>query len=534
MVTHVAGSFSVEDVLGHLERVLRSSSFGRTKALSRLLRHVVTSTLEGRQDLLKEYSIGIDVFGRGPFFDNRLDPIVRVQVRKLRARLKKYYETEGKDDRLRIELPLGGYVPHFSIAAGTPTNRAPNGALAPHAAHETNAAPEASDPGSEVLLMQKPVGIEERLFGVIETIYDAAQHEAQWPLFLTALTGVIKGETTALVAHDHQRWQSSVEIAVGVDHSYEKDYNEYYSTRNPWVTRGTQFLKTGLVYVGQMACPDDALKRTEFYNDYLRRLNLFYCVGGTIELNAGVSSWISSLRAHSAGPFGPAEMKVLERLLPHLRRALELRRRLAGLQSEFDCLVAALDRVPQGCILLHGDGRVAGMNRAAEEVLNRQDGLCTLHGKLTAVFATDSRRLDELIQSAFGGVRSDGQAGGVMAIARNSFEKPYIVRVFPLRSSVAILDAPTARVALFVSDPGWQSVTDEDLLQQLYGLTAMESKVATLLGEGESLERICELFAITRNTAKSHVARIFQKTDTNRQSELVRLLVSLEPCLTLG
>ncbi|HXK61662.1 MAG TPA: hypothetical protein PLP42_17385 [Acidobacteriota bacterium] len=532
MNTPVAGSVSAEDVLACLEKVLGSSSFRRAKAVSALLRHIVTRTLEGRQDELKEYSLGVDVLGRVPSFDNRLDPIVRVQMRKLRGRLERYYQTEGKDDIVRIELPLGGYVPHFQVAVSAPTQLALVAAPAQEQPADDAAKRSESTLASEVSLICKPVGIEERLFSVIETIYEAAQNEEQWPVFLTALSRMIRGETTALLAHDHQRRQSAVEIAVGVDHSYEKDYNEYYSARNPWVTRGTRFLKTGLVYVGQMACPDEEFKRTEFYNDYLRRLNLFHSVGGTIEQSSGSSSWITSLRPYSAGPFGPTEMKILERLLPHLRRALDLRRRLSGLQSESDYLGAALDRVPQGCIFLDHDGRVARMNRAAEELLNKGDGLCTHHGRLTAVFDIESRRLHELIQSALRGIRSDGQAGGVMAIARKSTEKPYIVRVFALRSPVTFVGAPRARVVLFVSDPGWHTETNEDLLQQLYGLTPAEAKITTLLGEGESLEKVSELLSITRNTAKSHLAKIFQKTDTRRQSELVRLLVSLEPCLT--
>ena len=100
-------------VQAQLARVLRSRKFVQATALSRLLRHVVQRTLEGRRDELKEYALGVDVFNRGADFDPRTDTIVRVQARRLRAKLQEYYETEGRADPLVIALPRGAYVPEF-------------------------------------------------------------------------------------------------------------------------------------------------------------------------------------------------------------------------------------------------------------------------------------------------------------------------------------------------------------------------------------------------------------------------------------
>ena len=63
--------------------------------------------------LLKEYVIATEALGREGSFDPRLDPIVRTEARKLRARLAKYYQTEGSSDPLRVEFPKGSYVPFF-------------------------------------------------------------------------------------------------------------------------------------------------------------------------------------------------------------------------------------------------------------------------------------------------------------------------------------------------------------------------------------------------------------------------------------
>ena len=80
-------------------------------------------SLEGKGDELKAYRIGVDVFDRGADFDPRVDPIVRMQAAKLRARLAEYYADEGRDDRLIISIPKGGYAPAFThVAAKTKSN----------------------------------------------------------------------------------------------------------------------------------------------------------------------------------------------------------------------------------------------------------------------------------------------------------------------------------------------------------------------------------------------------------------------------
>ena len=97
----------------HLSNLLSSSSFAQVDRLKRFLRYVVEEMVAGRGERVKEYSIGVEVFDREPSFDPRTDPIVRVQARRLRSRLSRYYEEEGRHEEIRIELPKGSYAPVF-------------------------------------------------------------------------------------------------------------------------------------------------------------------------------------------------------------------------------------------------------------------------------------------------------------------------------------------------------------------------------------------------------------------------------------
>lgn len=97
----------------HLEKVLSSPGFTASPRLARFLRFIVEHRLDGKLDAIQEYVIGVEVFDRKESFDPRVDSIVRVEAHRLRTRLKQYYDTEGREDPIRIELPRRGYVPEF-------------------------------------------------------------------------------------------------------------------------------------------------------------------------------------------------------------------------------------------------------------------------------------------------------------------------------------------------------------------------------------------------------------------------------------
>lgn len=102
-----------EAVQRQLERILASVELKRASRLADFLAYVVEETLEGRQDRIKAYAIGIEVFGRDGSFDPQLDPVVRIEAGRLRRELEYYYLTSGRDDPVGIEIPKGGYVPRF-------------------------------------------------------------------------------------------------------------------------------------------------------------------------------------------------------------------------------------------------------------------------------------------------------------------------------------------------------------------------------------------------------------------------------------
>lgn len=106
---------SREEVKAALARVLDSATFRHSVRHRAFLRYVVENTLAGRARAVKEVVIGLDVFGRElDGFDPRRDSIVRVEARRLRKKLRSYYDGEGRADSVEIRLEVGGYVPTFA------------------------------------------------------------------------------------------------------------------------------------------------------------------------------------------------------------------------------------------------------------------------------------------------------------------------------------------------------------------------------------------------------------------------------------
>ena len=104
---------SPEDVRAELDRIVTGPALAQSQRLVSFLRFIVNETLAGRGDQIKESIVGVEVFGRAPAYDPKSDPIVRVQARQLRQKLRDHYDRLGRSGPLIIDLPKGGYVPQF-------------------------------------------------------------------------------------------------------------------------------------------------------------------------------------------------------------------------------------------------------------------------------------------------------------------------------------------------------------------------------------------------------------------------------------
>ena len=110
---HTSENLSEQEVRAELDRLLQSAPFLQSGRLGRFLRFAIENALAGNTDQLKEYVIGTEVYDRKPPYHPSQDSIVRTEARRLRAKLKEYYESEGKQNPVFIYFRPGTYVPVF-------------------------------------------------------------------------------------------------------------------------------------------------------------------------------------------------------------------------------------------------------------------------------------------------------------------------------------------------------------------------------------------------------------------------------------
>lgn len=221
----------------------------------------------------------------------------------------------------------------------------------------------------------------------------------------------------------------------------------------------------------------------------------------------------------------PERISLVRALVPHMQHAIKVQSRLSALDRRYHDLAAALDVVSDGIAIVGRDGRVLHLNPAAESIVASRDGLCVISGLLRASVAHADRALERAVHQALADPRADAWTGGCVAVPRSFGQRPYVVRVIP--TSAAELNGMASPTALVVIvDPEQEPVPDSEALRRLYGLTKTEAEVALRVLDGTGVVPIAEQLSISVSTVRTHLKHVFHKTDTHRQAELVRLLLS--------
>ncbi len=350
----------------------------------------------------------------------------------------------------------------------------------------------------------------------------------------TAAPRFIEGLRTAF--HAHLAFVGTRDFAAGTcavvmhDKPIPAALVEYARTwcrSDPWLAPARLFHFPYSVWRGDEVVPEPELLRSDFYRSWLDPCGLRHWLGGTITREGEKLTYVALLRSSNTGPFARADKVRLRRLLPHLEACRRLGAHLIPAEIGPGVALDALEHVPFGVIALDGEAKVRYTSTWASEILKQNDGLFIHAGSLRAASSGDSARLSELISSILDG-RDNPKPDrrGVLAISRPSGARPYVLNVFGHALDVSRGTSPAAAV-VFIHDPEADAAMDGEILRTLYQLTPAEAKLAELLSLGRSVSDAARELGITINTARTHLKHLYSKTGTSRQSELVRLLVSM-------
>lgn len=364
----------------------------------------------------------------------------------------------------------------------------------------------------------------------LDLVYGAAIEPALWKGVLDRLRTILRGSEAHLAIQDESALKTTA-LYVGADPATGALYANHFIRCNPLLK--TRDRPPSLrVMTDEQKLARREFVRTEFYNDFLRRFDSHSLLIARLALDMPSTTTITVIRPARREPFGAADLRIAARLQPHLIRAYRLSSRFCGMAAIDGTREALLELSAHAVFVLDAKGTIRYANRAAETLAARGDGLNTKNGSLRTNNSDATKKLQALIGAA-SAADEEKRSGGAMALARAG-RHPLSLTVVPIRGGRVTLFGLCASVLVCVSDPEAEIAAPPVLLRALFGFTPAEARVALCLLNGCDLREAAARLGVSYYTVRGHLARMFDKTATSRQSELVALLTRSPWATSLG
>lgn len=367
---------------------------------------------------------------------------------------------------------------------------------------------------------------------LVGLIYEAALEPERWQAVLLEFSDWFGAAGTTLWVHDFASRGVHAENGgesfrfVRFDPDYLASYADYYTLTNVW-TENEALLREGAVVTSSMLYDDNHLPETEYYGDWLRPQNLFYSLGGIVAKNGTLAVKLAALRSKYKGPYTHEDLTWYTRLLPHLKRACVMNQRLAGERLAFEnhqAVNGAAQATSGLCVLgLSATGRLIYANQRGESWL-REGGCLTLrHGGLHALDADK----DAVLQTALKSVLASRKPRHLNLGAGNGHAHCcFTVIPAPALGNPLVHEQQVALIVLIAAN-AQQRVATVRQLMELFGLTAAEARFARALAQGEDVDAYAAAEGLKKSTVRSHLKSAMEKTGTNSQRDLLRLVLSV-------
>jgi DNA-binding CsgD family transcriptional regulator len=364
-------------------------------------------------------------------------------------------------------------------------------------------------------------------------LYACPAEQSRWPSLLDrvcAATGARSAVVQRLVRdHDHARarWMArdSRSEADAADH--ERYMGDDVNPRmrvasHPPLAAGKNVIRDRDLF-------DPADPAFAELRERLAALRLGSFMGVTLDLEDGgllVLALHRGLRDHRE--FHRAEESFARQLLPHLNQAVALTEQTTAFQSRNDDFAQMLDALRVGCVVCGPEGRVHWANEAAHRLFSQHDRLWIRQDRLTGASVQETTTLHGLINQAVtrGCTHEEAEC---FALGHAGAGGPLHLMLMPAQvhaTADRTHHREEGRALLLLTDPGSITSLSADRISRLFGLSPAESRVAAALCEGMSISEYAVAHGITTGTARFQLKQVLAKTATERQSELVRKLLS--------
>jgi DNA-binding CsgD family transcriptional regulator/PAS domain-containing protein len=363
------------------------------------------------------------------------------------------------------------------------------------------------------------------LSSVVGRIYDAVLNPALWNDALERIARFVGGPAGALGFEDLVARFASAGHDVGLDLEYMQMHSELYGGFDP-------FTSVSLLDVDEVV---SLLELMPHHEDCVRRFahesaQTHGDVGVTVDRSDSHHGPIAAEQCKANATIDDDMRRRMSLVAPHLRRAIVIGKAIGRKFSEASTFASILDRLSAGLFLIDTDGRIAYANAAGRGILHSDDFLRSLNGRLVARDADVNRTL----QAAFA-PRSDREIDrkgiALPLIAQN--RECHVVHVLPraIASGIGAGRPGAVAAAVFVCKARLEIPSAPEVIQRAYQLTPAELRVLLAIVNIGGISEVATSFGVANSTVKTHVRRLFEKTGTARQADLVKLVVGFCPLL---
>jgi len=366
---------------------------------------------------------------------------------------------------------------------------------------------------------------EEDVASLIGEIYDAAMEPALWPAVLAQIASFVGGSAAAFYAKDAGTRTGNVYYDCGAsDPDYKRLYFEKYIKIDP-TTTGHCLAEIGEpIGTADILCYEDFLG-SHFYREWARPQELVDNVSVALEKSGAGASLLAVFRHQRHGVVDEEARRRARLIAPHVRRSALIGRAIAHNSLEAAAFADTLDGLTTGIALVDGAGCIVHTNVTGQAMLSEASVLRSAQGRLAAIDADAERALQDVFAAAQNGDAAVAGRGLAVPLKGRNGER-YVAHALPLTSAARrqAKASCAAVVALFVQKADLETSSAAELVAKAFNLTASELRVLLAVVEMGGVSDVADALGIAQATVKTHLHRLFRKTGTARQAELVRLV----------
>lgn len=368
------------------------------------------------------------------------------------------------------------------------------------------------------------------LSDLLAALYSTPLHPENWKSFLDRLSGLTRFSNGFLLTIGANR--TPVALAAGgfgFNSEIIVQYGQGYAEIDPFGPPVLRNLGVAVIR-GDCLVSRDELHKTEIYNGLLRKNEMESMVVLTFNRVDEGGDFISMWHRAKEGPMAETSIAILQMLLPHVHTTLKLRSALETAEIRGYFAELTLESISLAAFLVSASSKVLQMNKKAATLVQKADGLYLKRTHLAVRHSVEDEQLRLLIRcAALTGSRLSHVPGGACLVSRQKSHRPLQVTVLPSKGTFQFVGREPC-VLVLANDPLAVPPSRASILRDLYRLTPAEARLADLLLTGLSVHETAERMNITLGTARFQLKRVLAKTDTHRQAELVRLMLSLPGC----